>query len=184
MAIMATACKSCCGKLAGMSTFSRLNYPINIKRGRQVPGASGAADFLRSNDKISALLPTVQRNLKLQKDCDAVLPPIFASCEVMQVSEGQLTLSAPNAALATKLKQQCPKLQASLQERGWQINAIRIKVQVKRMIEKPVITKQIALTGKALQAFDHLEQSLEKTQQNAGLRAALARLVERHRNGG
>ncbi len=165
-----------------MSTFSRLTYPINIKRGRKVPGVSGAADFLRSNDKISQLLPTVQRHLALQRDCGSVLPPIFASCEVMQITEGQLTLSAPNAALATKLKQQCPKLQAFLQERGWQINAIRIKVQVKRVAEKPVAKKQIELTGKALQAFDHLEQTLEKTPQNAGLRAALASLVERHRN--
>lgn len=164
-------------------SFSRPTYPINIKRGRKVPGVSGAADFLRSNERLAQLLPTVQRHLALQKDCGSILPPIFASCEVMQVSEGQLTLSAPNAALATKLKQQCPKLQAYLQERGWQINAIRIKVQVKRVIEKPVATKQIAFTGKALQAFDELEQTLEKTQQNAGLRAALARLVDRHRNG-
>ncbi|MFZ6655485.1 DciA family protein [Undibacterium sp. TJN19] len=167
-----------------MSTSSRPSYPINIKRGRKVPGASGAADFLRSNDKISPLLPTVQRNLALQKDCGAILPPIFETCEVMQVSEGQLILSAPNAALATKLKQQCPKLQLNLQERGWQINAIRIKVQVKRVIEKPVATKQIAFTGKALQAFGNLEHALEDTPQNAALRAALGRLLKRHQTSG
>ncbi|MFZ6756797.1 DciA family protein [Undibacterium sp. Ji50W] len=167
-----------------MSTSSRPSYPINIKRGRKVPGASGAADFLRSNDRIASLLPTVQRNLALQKDCGAILPPIFETCEVMQVSEGQLTLSAPNAALATKLKQQCPKLQVNLQERGWQINAIRIKVQVKRVVEKPVAVKQIAFSGKALQAFGQLEQTLEKTSQNADLRAALGRLLQRHRTGG
>ncbi|PXX43994.1 DciA family protein [Undibacterium pigrum] len=166
-----------------MSTFSRPTYPINIKRGRKVPGASEAGDFLRSNERISQLLPTVQRNLKLQKDCGLILPPIFASCEVMQVTEGQLTLSAPNAALATKLKQQCPKLQAFLQERGWQINAIRIKVQVRRVVEKPVAVKQIAFSGKALQAFGQLEHALEDTPQNADLRAALARLIERHRSG-
>lgn len=166
-----------------MSTLPRPTYPINIKSGRKIPGASGAADFLRSNDKIASLLPTVQRNLALQKDCGVVLPPIFAACEVMQVAEGQLTLSAPNAALATKLKQQCPKLQTYLQERGWQINAIRIKVQVRRVAEKSVTTKQIVFSGKALQAFGELEHALENTPQNAGLRAALVRLLDNHRNG-
>ncbi|MDE2428325.1 MAG: DUF721 domain-containing protein [Burkholderiales bacterium] len=163
-----------------MSTSSHPPYRINIKRGRQVPGASGAADFLRSNDKISPLLPMVQRLVSLQKDCLAILPPMFAACEIMQLAEGQLILAAPNAAVATKLKQQCPKLQVSLQERGWQINAIRIKVQVRRVVEKAAPAKQIALPDKALQAFDTLENTLEDTPQNADLRAALARLLRHH----
>ncbi|MBI3284058.1 MAG: DUF721 domain-containing protein [Burkholderiales bacterium] len=167
-----------------MSTSSSPPYRINIKRGRKPPGATGIAAFLSSNDKISPLLPTLRRNAKLQKDCGAILPPIFASCEVMQLAEGQLTLSAPNAALATKLKQQCPKLQENLQERGWQINAIRIKVQVRRTVEKAAPEKQLALPGRALQAFDTLEHTLEDTPQNAALRAALQRLVRRHQGPG
>ncbi|MBC3928102.1 DciA family protein [Undibacterium sp. CY21W] len=161
-------------------TPSRPPYRINIKRGRPVMGATGAGDFLRSNDKISPLLPTIQRHLSLQKDCGAILPPIFDTCEVMQLADGLLTLSAPNAALATKLKQQCPKLLCSLQERGWQINAVRIKVQVKRVVEKAPPVKQLALSGKALQAFSTLEQNLENTSQNTDLLAALSRLLERH----
>lgn len=165
-----------------MSTSPSPPYRINIKRGRKVPGASGVVEFLSSNDKISPLLPTLRRNAKLQQDCGAILPPIFDACEVMQVTDGQLTLSAPNAALASKLKQQCPKLQAQLQERGWQINAIRIKVQVRRSVEKAAPEKQLALSGRALQAFDILEHTLEDTPQNAALRAALQRLVRRHQS--
>jgi hypothetical protein len=90
-------------------------------------------------------------------------------------------MSTPNASIAAKLKQQLPKLQAHLQQRGWQINAIKIKVQVKRMIEKPEPTKQAILTGSALLAFKDLENSLDATPQNADLKAALSRLLSRNR---
>ena len=98
----------------------------------------------------------------------------------MQLADGLLTLSAPNAALATKLKQQCPKLLASLQERGWQINAVRIKVQVRRVVEKAPPVKQLVLPGKALQAFSTLERNLENSSRNTDLLTALSRLLERH----
>jgi hypothetical protein len=72
-------------------------------------GATGAGDFCVATIKFRRCY-TIQRHLSLQKDCGAILPPIFDTCEVMQLADGLLTLSAPNAALATKLKQQCPKL--------------------------------------------------------------------------
>ena len=130
---------------------------IHIKRGRAVSMTSGASDFLRANDKLAPLLPAIQRNLALQ-----------------------LVLGAANAAIATKLKQQCPKLQLQLQQRGWQINAIRIKVQVKRVVEKPTPVKQLAIPTTALQALSQLEKTIEDNAQNAGLRAALSRLLARH----
>ena len=94
--------------------------------------------------------------------------------------EEQLTLSTPNAALASKLKQQLPKLQSQLQLRGWQINAIRIKVQVKKVVEKILPVRQLALSDPAVHAFNALENALEDTPQNDALRAALHRLVMRH----
>ena len=108
------------------------------------------------------------------------MPAIFTSCEVLQLAEEQLTLSAPNAALASKLKQQLPKLQSQLQQRGWQVNAIRIKVQVKKTVEKPTAVKQLLLSDPAIRAFGELESALEDTPQNDALRAALHRLVMRH----
>ncbi|MFZ6674949.1 DciA family protein [Undibacterium sp. Xuan67W] len=166
-----------------MQAFSPPPYRINIKRGRKLPETSGAADFLRSNEQISPLLPTIRRNAKLQKDCGNLLPAMFEACDVLQLEEGQLTLSAPNAALATKLKQQCPKLQDGLLQRGWQINAIRIKVQVRRKVEPKPYVKQCSLSDRAVKAFDNLENALENTPQNADLRAALHKLVKRHQSG-
>ncbi len=88
-------------------------------------------------------------------------------------------MSTPNAALASRLKQQLPKLQDALQQRGWQINAIRIKVQVRKMVERPPPTKQLLLTKQAVKAFDELGNRLEDIPQNAALRAALQNLVKR-----
>ncbi|MET3116938.1 hypothetical protein AAKU64_001151 [Undibacterium sp. GrIS 1.8] len=171
-----------CGKVPSMQASSPPPYRLNIKRGRKLPVTTGAADFLRSNDQISPLLPTIRRNAKLQKDCGNLLPAMFNACDVLQLEEGQLTLSAPNAALATKLKQQCPKLQDALVQRGWQINAIRIKVQVKRKVEPKPYVKQCSLSNQAVNAFNVLENTLENTPRNAGLIAALHNLVKRHQS--
>jgi hypothetical protein len=167
-----------------METSSRPLFRINIKRGKKLFAASGVASFLASNDKISPLLPTIRRNTSLQKECGTILSAIFDSCEVLQLADEQLTLSTPNAALASKLKQQLPKLQSQLQQRGWQINAIRIKVQVKKTVEKPLPVKQLVLSNPALRAFSELENNLEEIPQNDALKAALHRLVTRHQQNG
>lgn len=155
-------------------------YRLNIKRGKKPASANEVASFLRLSDKLSPLLPTVKRNLALQKDCESVLPPIFAHCAVLNLAEDQLILSAPNAAIASKLKQQTPKLLAHLQLQGWQISAIRIKVQVKKTVEKPQAVKQAILTPKAIDAFKSLENTLPTTKENASLKQALARLLARN----
>ncbi|WP_395008189.1 DciA family protein [Undibacterium sp.] len=156
-------------------------YRLNIKRGKKMAQTNEIASFLRHNDKLSPLLPTVKRNISLQKECRTALPAIFDGCEVLNLNEDQLVMSTPNASIAAKLKQQLPKLQAHLQQRGWQINAIKIKVQVKRMIEKPEPVKQALLTGSALLAFEDLENNLDATPQNTDLKAALSRLLSRNR---
>jgi len=155
-------------------------YRLNIKRGKKMSSVNDIAVFLQHNDKLSPLLPTIKRNLTLKKECSAVLPAIFDSCEVLNLADDQLVLSIPNAALASKLKQQLPKLQAHLQHRGWQINAIKIKVQVKKTVEKTAPAKQAILTPSALTAFKELENNLAENAQNTALKAALERLLKRN----
>src|ERR1700693_3758754 len=145
----------------------------------QVP--KGAADFLQSNDGLAALLPAVARMAALQKDCAALLPAMFEACDVLQYDADQLVLSTPNAALAAKLKQQLPKLQAHLIKGGWQVNVIRIKVQVGKPRPRDVFTKQIHLPPQALSALDQLGQTLEESPRNQTLIAAIRAMVARHR---
>ena len=145
--------------------------------------AKGAADFLHSDDKMAAILPTVKRLVALQKDCVAILPSMFNACEVSLSEAGQLVLSIPNAALATKLKQQLPKLQEGLLKRGWQVSAIRLKVQVSQHVERDIAPKQLTLPSKAQSALAALEGSLDNAPRNQALKAAISAMLGRHRQG-
>lgn len=161
---------------------SFLSHPPGFRPARSsVPATQGVADFLRAHDKMAILLPTVARMAALQKDCAALLPALFDSCSVMQFDAGKLVLATPNAALAAKLKQQLPKLQEGLLRRGWQVNAIRIKVQVGNISEKITPQKQLHLPAQALTALTALNDTLENSPQNAALKSALGALLRRHR---
>lgn len=160
------------------------SYPYPPRRPAQ--GGStrvtlGVTDFLQKHDKLGMLLPTLERLGTLEKACAMALPVIFETCSVLNLEAGQLVLAAPNAALASKLKQQLPKLQSFLQQQGWQVNAIRIKVQVGKIHEKSITSKQIVLSNRALTAFAALEDSLEPSNRNASLKAALQAMLSRHK---
>lgn len=149
---------------------------------RKSASTQGITDFLRANEKLASLLPAARRIMTLQTECVQVLPTMFEVCTVMQFEAGQLVLATPNAAVATKLKQQLPKLQDNLLKRGWQVNAIRIKVQPRKVAEKqhtPV--KQLALPRQAVSALAELKNSLESAKGNEALTEALGRLLNRHR---
>lgn len=123
----------------------------------------------------------VARMAALQRDCAASLPEIFKACEVLQFESDKLVLSVPSAALAAKLKQTLPRLRESLLQRGWQVSAIRLKVQVGQVVEKAKPEKRVALSGSALSALEVLEKSLDNKAYNAPLRAALQAMLARHR---
>ncbi|HEY5801023.1 MAG TPA: hypothetical protein VIT92_12435 [Burkholderiaceae bacterium] len=144
-------------------------------------GAVDAASFLRKDDRMAALLPAVTRMLALQKDCARILPAMFNACDIVQFESGQLVLSTPNAAVAARLKQQLPKLQDGLIKLGWQVSAIRLKVQVGKTPEKSRTHKSLELPARAVSAFAALEGALEDIPSNQALRDAIAAMVARRR---
>jgi hypothetical protein len=141
----------------------------------------GATTFLSSNARMASLLPTAMRMASLQKDCAAALPPMFGNCDVLSFEDAQLVLATPTSAVAAKLKQQVPKLQAALLKRGWQINNIRLKVQVTRSIAPVVHTRQLDFPPTAVSAFAELGDALPDTPQNAKLIAAIKAMAARSR---
>jgi len=143
--------------------------------------ARGASDFLRAHDKMAAILPGVTRMVALQKACAAGLPPMFEACTVLQLDANQLMLSTPNAALAAKLKQQLPKLQDFLHAQGWQVNAIRLKVQVTRLNQRIRLVVPPVLPVIATSAFAALSVALEDSPRNQALRAAIDAMVRKQR---
>lgn len=166
-----------------MRSPSYTPYQRSTRPTKSPLSATGAADFLRANDKMAAIMPTVMRMAALQKDCAGALPAMFEACAILQFETGQLVLSTPNAAIAAKLKQQLPKLQDALQQRGWQVNAIRLKVQVTKTLEKSSPCKQLTLPQQALSALAVLADTLETSPRNEALKAAIKAMVRRHRDG-
>ena len=149
---------------------------------RAASPAHGAVDFLRAHDRMAALLPAAARMAELQKECLALLPETFHACTVVQFEAGCLVFSAPNAALASKLKQRLPKVQEALLNRGWQVNAIRVKIKVAPSDAAPLASrKEKHLPTQALSALSDLERELEASPRNAALKAAIQTLLDRHR---
>lgn len=158
------------------SSFIPFKQAISLQK-----PAKGAVEFLRSHDKLAALMPSVSRMAALQKDCGTALPAMFAQCAVLQFEAGQLVIAVPSTALAARLKQQLPKFQDELLRRGWQVTAIRLKVQVSKIVEKPRKAAKTPLSTQALTAFDDLNNGLEDSPRNQALKGALSALL-RHQH--
>lgn len=151
------------------------------RRPSQQPNTKGALDLLQSNDRLAALLPTLGQLANLQSDCERLLPTLFNNCRVLQLREGALQVAVPNAALATRLKQVLPKLQDGLRQKGWPVEAVKLKVQLMPAVpaspQRPHRHK--VLSNNAVGAFSELEQTLEDNPRNASLRDALKALLSR-----
>lgn len=142
-----------------------------------------ATNFLQGNATLAKLLPAVQRMANLQRDCYEVLPSAFKSCEVFAFDGGELTLAVPNTAVAAKLKQQVPKMQETLNGKGWQISNIRFRVQMPKGIAHVGPSGEgLKLPETAVDSFDALSQKLEPTPANEPLIEAMRRLVARRRS--
>jgi hypothetical protein len=130
---------------------------------------------------MAALLPAAMRMASLQQDVAAALPAVAAACAVISCEEGLLVLAVPNAAVATRLKQQVQGLVAKLQQRGWQVQTVRLKVQVTQPPAPEYVVRQLSMPDTAVDAFAELGETLERTPANAPLIAALERLAARRR---
>ncbi|HZS80536.1 MAG TPA: DciA family protein [Herbaspirillum sp.] len=167
-----------------------MKYPSTFTPYRQGPSAAqlkrkprDVTDFLQLDNVMAGLLPAITRMTALQKSCAAILPAMFKSCDAVNVEGEQLLLSVPNAALAAKLKQQLPKLQEHLSKDGWQIDTIRIKVQVGRNDVVPVARRKPTLPSLAVASFAKLNDTLEDSPRNQALKMALAGMMRRNSGG-
>lgn len=144
---------------------------------RSQPGSSSREllEYLRSDDKLGSLLPTVEQVVQLQAACEHQLPTLFSSCQVLQLREGTLHIAAPNAALATRLRQVLPKLQQGLRENGWGVEQIRLKVQLMptQPAPQPASEPRVLSSG-AIASFASLASQIEESP----LRDALQNLLK------
>ena len=151
--------------------------PFHIFGTRNRQTSFVATDFLRGNDRMASLLPAASR----MAHCHAALPAMFNGCDVISFQETVLVLAVPSSALAARLKQMLPKLQATLQQRGWGVESIRLKVQMTRAVDEKPQMRNLELPPTAVQAFEELAETLPETAQNKELVAALRALAAKRK---
>jgi hypothetical protein len=87
--------------------------------------------YFNSSDPLRKLARAVRRLDDLQRILAENAPPeLTKSCCVKHLRDGELTLSAANAAIATQLRQTSVRLLAGFRQQGEQVTSIRIEVQV------------------------------------------------------
>ncbi len=147
----------------------------------QRPGARDAVTFLNADDKLAALLPTARKLVSLQRDTEHLMPVAPGQCQVLQLQEGELVLTVPNAALATRMRHALPRLQTGLREKGWPVEAVKLKVQPVPAGPQRAGQQSVGrdLPQNAVHSFAALAQSLDQEPRNEALRQALQTLIAR-----
>lgn len=157
------------------------NRPVHIYGTKTRQTSIGVTEFLRGTKGLAALMPAAMRMASLQQDIAAALPSMFHLCDVLSFEDGLLMLATPSSAVAAKLKQMLPKVQGALQQRGWNVGGIRLKVQPTRAIAPVVHTRALVMPETALNAFEELSETLAPTAANATLIAAIKAMAARRR---
>ena len=137
-------------------------------------------DCFADNPVWGQLLPTLERLARLQNDLSACLPEtIKRRVKVVSLSEDALSVAVGSAALATKLRQTVPRIEAGLAARGWKVNAIQIRVQpeissiISTSYQKKV--KTAVVSSQASRSLAALSAQLE----DGPLKDAIAKLAAR-----
>jgi hypothetical protein len=104
------------------------------------------------------------------------LPDYLASSvEPGFIKDGVLALFAGHNALAARLRHIEPRLLADLQQRGWAVNSLKIRVRPQSMKESAP-PKQARMSAAGADALQHLAETLEPSP----LQEALAKMAARH----
>lgn len=138
---------------------------------------SSIDNFLGSGDALARLQDHAARLRRLQGALDTALPPqMKGQCQVANLKEGTLVVSAQGGAAAVRLRQMLPSLVEHFARAGHAVQTIKVKVATPEQIEwrRPPTERHISAEAKAgLNAF---ARSLPE---DSPLRASLERLVKR-----
>lgn len=131
--------------------------------------------FFDSRLELRRLSEKAQQLHRLQQYFENIPPPSLRPlCHVIGLERGTLTLAAENGAVAAKLRQLANDLTSRLQEGGWQVTGIRVRVQVVVSRGKPVYRPRILSSS----ASRHLA-NLADTLSDSPLKRALEKFSKR-----
>lgn len=157
--------------MSRFSSFSRPPKQFDLRRPQPL------AEVLGRTDAFAALRAGVEQIAALEKDLRELLPDYLAtSVEPGFIKEGVLALFAAHNALAARLRHLEPRLLADLQQRGWPVHALKIRVRP-QPLKQPPRAKQARMTPAGADALQALSESLAPSP----LQEALARMAARHR---
>jgi hypothetical protein len=169
-----------------MSRFSSSRPPARLParpNGRPYSGSFDArrpqpvAEVLKRTDAFAALRAGVEQVAALERDLRQLLPDYLASSiEPGFIKEGVLALFAAHNALAARLRHLEPRLLTDLQQRGWAVHSLKIRVRP-QAVKEPPPPKQARMSRAGADALFDLSEALEPSP----LQAALARMAARHR---
>jgi hypothetical protein len=137
-------------------------------------------DCFADNPVWGQLLPTLERLGRLQDDLSACLPEtIKRRVKVINLADDSLSLAVASAALATKLRQTVPRIEAGLTARGWKVNAIQIRVQPETNSSFSMSYEKKAKTAVVSSQASRSLLALSEQLEDGPLKHALAKLAQR-----
>src|SRR5690606_6315743 len=104
-----------------------------------------------------------QKLMQVEQVVRRHLPPVLAhSCRVASLDRQCLTLAVPGAAHATRLRQLTGTLLQVLNERGWNLTRVEVRVQAGLAANSPPNPPREghALARRALESFRELERQV------------------------
>jgi len=105
---------------------------VNAKTPPLVPDALPIAEALRRSEPLDLLRRRMHESNQRFEAVRSALPAgLVNHIKPGPVDDEGWSLLAANAAVAAKLRQLKPRLEDTLRDGGWQVSAIRIKVQTR-----------------------------------------------------
>ncbi len=132
-----------------------------------------------SDDEFRAKMRAgVEQVTRLQRDLSELLPDyLAANIEPGFIKDGVLALFAGHNALAARLRHVEPRLLADLQQRGWPVESLKVRVRPQPMKETAA-PKQARMSAAGADALQTLADTLEPSP----LQEALAKMAARHQS--
>lgn len=143
--------------------------------------ATLAVQWLDTDQHGAQVLATARQLLAAEHVLQSVLPAALQlSCRVARIERQHITLAVPGAAYASRLRQLAPRLLTALNEHGWNLTELGVRVQgaLHKNQTKTAQRTVAPLDETALAAFDTLHENVPP----GPLADAIARLIVRHRN--
>jgi hypothetical protein len=153
-----------------MSTF------VPFKKAAHQRTASPVSDLLERSDVLGRLRVGVQQATALTRDLAHLLPDYLApNVKTGGIQNGTLTLLTGHGALAARLRHLEPGLVNELQQRGWPVQKLKIRISPQTM-PPPTAAPKARMSPAALASLSALHGALDASP----LQESLQRLIVHH----